>query len=354
MGLLSKSKNILGLDVGSSSIKVAELRESKTGYELVNFGIEPLPHETIVDSTIMNAPAVVSAIRKLLSAHQIKAKQVCTSVSGHSVIIRKITLPLMTEEEIEGNIQWEAEQYIPFDINEVNIDWQRLETENEDQESQDVLLVAVKKDMVNDYVAVINEAGLDPVIMDIDAFSVQNMFEVNLEPRKGQVNALVNIGASVININIVRDGNSVFTRDMSIGGNHFTEEIQKQLGVSFEEAEQMKLNAGKDGGSSNQELSDVINSISSSIALEIQRSLDFFTATSSVGHISKVFIVGGAAKTPGLTGVIESQIGTPVEAVNPFNAIEINPKNFDMEYIKDVAPMAGVAVGLALRRLGDK
>jgi type IV pilus assembly protein PilM len=179
------------------------------------------------------------------------------------------------------------------------------------------------------------------------------MFEMNHEPQKGKVNALVNIGASVININIVRNGNSVFTRDMSIGGNHFTEEIQKQLNVSFEEAEQLKLNLGG-GGEREGEIREVIDSISSSIALEIQRSLDFFTATSSVGHISKVFIVGGASKTPGLKEIVENQIGIPVEAVNPFNSIEINPKNFDLEYIKDISPTAGVAVGLALRRVGDK
>ena len=353
MGFLSKSKNILGLDIGSSSIKLAELRETKTGFQLVNFGIEPLPPETIVDSTVMNAPAIVSAIRKLVSAQQVKTRHVSTSVSGHSVIIRKITLPLMTEEEIEGNIQWEAEQYIPFDINEVNIDYHRLDADTDDQEGLDVLLVAVKRDMVNDYTAVINEAGLEPVIMDVDAFCMQNMFEMNHEPQKGKVNALVNIGASVININIIRNGNSVFTRDMSIGGNHFTEEIQKQLNVSFDEAEQLKLDMGA-GTEREGEIRDVVDSISSSIALEIQRSLDFFTATSSVGHLSKVFIIGGAAKTPGLKEIIENQIGIPVEPINPFNNIEINPKNFDLDYTTEVAPLAGVAVGLALRRVGDK
>ena len=353
MGLFSKAKNIVGLDIGSSSIKLLELRETKTGYQLVNFGVEKLPSESIVDSTVMNAPAVVTAIRKLVSAHQVKSKQVATSVSGHSVIIRKITLPLMTEEEIEGNIQWEAEQYIPFDINEVNIDYHRLEAESDDQESLDVLLVAVKRDMVNDYTAVINEAGLDPMVMDIDAFCIQNMFEMSHEPQKGKVNALVNIGASVININIIRSGNSVFTRDMSIGGNHFTEEIQKQLNISFEEAEQLKINMGA-GSERENEIRDVVDSISSSIALEIQRSLDFFTATSSVGHLSKVFLVGGASKTPGLKEIIENQIGIPVEPINPFNNIEINPKNFDLDHIQEFSPMAGVSVGLALRRIGDK
>jgi type IV pilus assembly protein PilM len=299
----------------------------------------------------MNAPAVVSTIRKLLTENAIKAtRDVATSVSGHSVIIRKITLPLMTEEEIEGNIQWEAEQYIPFDINEVHIDYQRLEMEGEDQESQDVLLVAVKKDMVNDYLGVITEAGLNPAIMDVDAFAVQNMYEVNYEMERGKVITLVNIGASVININIIHNGNSVFTRDMSIGGNHYTEEMQKQLSVSFDEAEQIKI--GKQAAP--QSIQPILDSISNSIALEIQRSLDFFTATSNFGHIGKVCLCDGAAKTAGLQKIIENQIGIPVELANPFNNIEIPAKSYDAEYIRSVAPLCGVVVGLALRRPGDK
>lgn len=349
--LFSRKKGILGLDIGSSSIKLLELEEAKTGYQLVNFGIEYLPHETIVDSTIMNPPAVVNAIRKLIADSNVKApRDVASSVSGHSVIIRKITLPLMTEEEIEGNIQWEAEQYIPFDINEVNIDYQKLEMEGDDQESQDVLLVAVKKEMINDYVSVINEGGLNPVVMDVDAFATQNMYEINYEMERGKVITLVNIGASVININIVHNGNSVFTRDMSIGGNHYTEELQKQLSVSYEEAEQIKLGKQEPG----QDIQPILDGISGSIALEIQRSLDFFTATSNFGNISKVYLVGGASKTTGLKAIIENQIGIPIEIANPFNNIDVPIKNFDKSYIDEIAPLCGVVVGLSLRRPGDK
>lgn len=348
---LSRSKNLLGLDLGSGNIKVLELKETKTGYQLVNFGIEPLPPETIVDSTIMNSPAIVNAITKLLSANQIKTRDVATSVSGHSVIIRKITLPLMTDEEIASNIRWEAEQYIPFDINEVNIDYQRLDNVSEDQSSQDILLVAVKKDMVNDYVAVINEAGLNPMVIDIDAFAVQNMYEINYEVQKGKVVALVNIGAGVININIIQNGSSVFTRDMALGGNNYTEEIQKQFGVSFEEAEQIKLSGG---GDRKEELEGILDSLSSAIALETQRSLDFFVATSSAGNISKIYLSGGCAKTTNLPETIEKQTGISVEVVNPFNNIEINPNKFDMDYIQEVAPACGTVVGLSLRRIDDK
>jgi type IV pilus assembly protein PilM len=348
---LSRSKSLLGLDIGSGSIKVLELKQTKTGYQLVNFGIESIPPETIVDSTIMNHPAVVGAIKNLMDNNQIKSNDVTTSISGHSVIIRKITLPQMTDEEIAANIKWEAEQYIPFDINEVNIDYQRLETENEDQGSQDVLLVAVKKDMVNDYVAVINEAQLNPLVVDIDAFAVQNMYEVNYEVQRGKVIALVNIGASVININIVQNGNSLFTRDMALGGNNYTDEIQKQFGVSYEEAEQIKI---KGGGDRKEELDAIMDNLSSAIALETQRSLDFFIATSSAGHIAKIFLCGGCAKVLRLPEVLENQTGIPVEVANPFNNIEVNPNKFDMDYIHEVAPSCGVVMGLALRMVDDK
>ena len=348
--IFSKSKNVLGLDIGSSSIKILELKSGKGGYALANFGIEPLPPETIVDSTIMNGPAVVNAIRKLVSTYQIKTKEVVTSISGHSVIIRKITMPMMTEEEVEGNIQWEAEQYIPFDINEVNIDYFILEPMMEEQENLDVLLVAVKKEIVGEYISVVEEAGLTPVVMDVDAFAVENMFEVNYDPQPGKIVALVNIGASVININVVKGTNPAFTRDISIGGNQYTEEIQKQLNLTFEDAENLKVS----GGTGADHLPDLLDGISSNIALEIQRSLDFFTSTSSLGQISKVYLSGGCAKTLNLDKIIEKQVGLPVEVMNPFARIEVPAKSFDQDFIREVAPMAGVAVGLALRRAGDK
>ncbi|RME50635.1 MAG: type IV pilus assembly protein PilM [Deltaproteobacteria bacterium] len=351
--LFSRSKGVIGLDIGSSSIKVLELKEAKGGYTLQNIGIQPLPPEAIVDAALMNSPVVVDVIRELISRLKIKTKDVVTSVSGHSVIIRKITLPLMTEEEVEGNIQWEAEQYIPFDINDVNIDFQILQPDTHDQENLDVLLVAVKKDLIDDYTSVIMEAGLNPVIVDVDAFAVENMYGLNYPSAVGKVLALVNIGASIININILKDGTSTFTRDISIGGNQITEEIQKQLNVSFEVAEAIKIGEITEGYDP-AEIREIINSVSASIALEIQRSLDFFTSTSMTGHISKVYASGGCAKTPGLTKVIEDQLGIPVEIVNPFNNIEINPKIFDTAYIEEIAPLCGVAVGLAWRRPGDK
>jgi type IV pilus assembly protein PilM len=242
---MAKGKLAVGLDIGSGSIKLCQLKPGKKGnYQLISFGMVQLPPEAIVDGALMNSTAVVDGIQELFASQKIKHKEVATSVSGHSVIIKKINLPQMTPEELEESIQWEAEQYIPFDINDVNIDVQILNTESTQAGQMDVLLVAAKKDMVNDYTEVIASAGLTPVVVDIDAFAVQNQFEINYEVPRSETVVLVNIGASVTNINVLANGISTFTRDISIGGGQFTDAVQKALNVSYDEAEALKLGGG--------------------------------------------------------------------------------------------------------------
>src|SRR3990172_1464140 len=250
--LFGKPKGLIGLDIGSSSIKLCELKETKKGYHLQNFGIAPLPPEVIVDGQLMNSSAVVDAIQTLVRDRKIKVKEVATSVSGTAVIIKKIKLPAQSPEELSESIKWDAEQYVPFDINYVNLDYQILHPGDEEGQME-VMLVAAKKDFINDYVAVVKEAGLNPVVMDVDAFALENMYEINYAIQEGEVLALVNIGASTININVTKGGMVVFTRDVTAGGNAFTEEIQKQLGVSFEEAETLKI-----GGSSGADTEEVM------------------------------------------------------------------------------------------------
>lgn len=354
--LFGGSKGIVGLDIGSSSIKVCELKETKKGYFLQNFGIEPLPPEVIVDGQLMNSSAVVDAIQTLMSDRKIKAKDIATSVSGTAVIIKKIKLPAQSPDELAESIKWDAEQYVPFDINDVNLDYQILNPGDEEGQME-VMLVAAKKDFINDYVAVIKEAGLNPLVMDVDSFALENMYEINYPIQEGEVLALVNIGASIININVTKSGAVVFTRDVTVGGNSFTEEIQKQLGVSFEEAETLKI-GGSSGADTEevmrQEVQDVIKSKSQDIASEIQRSLDFFSATSVEDNISKIWLSGGSSKTSGLKELIAERTGIPADHVNPFVNISFNEKMFDMAYLEEVAPRAAVVVGLALRRAGDR
>jgi type IV pilus assembly protein PilM len=355
--MMRKSKLAVGLDIGSGSIKLCQLKASKKGsYSLQSFAMYQLPPEAIVDGALMNSSAVIDAIQELIASQKIRTKEIATSVSGHSVIIKKINLPQMTPEELEESIQWEAEQYIPFDINDVNIDVQILNTESTQAGQMDVLLVAAKKDMVNDYTEVVERAGLTPVVVDIDAFAVQNQFEVNYEVSRSETVVLVNVGASVTNINVLANGISTFTRDISIGGGQFTDAIMKALNVTYDEAEALKV--GGNGADSDavvpQEVERVLQTESESIANEIQRSLDFYAATSADSHIARIFLGGGSAKIPALVKTIEGRTGVPVEVMNPFRNIDISSGRFDPKYLQSIAPMATVAVGLALRYPGDK
>ena len=224
---MAKGKLALGLDIGSSSVKMILLKETKRGFALQAFGMAPLPPEAIVDGALMNSTAIVQAIQELVAAQGIKHREVAIGVSGHSVIIKKITLPKMSQAELDESIAWEAEQYIPFDVKDVNIDTQILTPAGLEVAGQmDVLLVAAKKDMINDYTSVVAEAGLTPAIVDVDAFAVQNAFESNYGTGENETVVLINAGASVVNINILANGVTTFTRDITVGGNGFTEEIQ--------------------------------------------------------------------------------------------------------------------------------
>lgn len=354
---MARGKLSVGLDIGSGSIKLCQLKPAKRGnYQLQSFAMIQLPPEAIVDGALMNATAVVDAIQELFASQKVRQKEVATSVSGHSVIIKKINLPQMTAEELEESIQWEAEQYIPFDINDVYIDVQILNTESTQAGQMDVLLVAAKKDMVNDYTEVIRSAGLEPAVVDIDAFAVQNQFEINYEVPRSETVVLVNVGASVTNINVLANGISTFTRDISIGGGQFTDAIQKALNVSYDEAEALKVGGG--GADSDavvpQEVERVLQTESESIANEIHRSLDFYAATSADAHIARIFLSGGSGKVPALVKTIEGRTGVPVELMNPFRNVEIGSGRFDPAYLQSIAPMAAVAVGLALRYPMDK
>lgn len=342
--------NLIGLDIGSSSVKVCQLKQSKRGFSLQSFGMIPLPPEAIVDGSIMNATAVVDAIRELVTSQRIKAKDAAVSVSGHSVILRKINLPVMTREELDTNIQWEAEQYIPFDINDVHIDVAIL-NEHNDQGQMDVLLVAAKRDMINDYTSVVREAGLASAIVDVDAFTVQNAFEANYELPVGQTVALINVGASVVNINVLSSGVSAFTRDIAQGGNQFTDEIQKQLNVSYDEAEALKLGGGGNDADSvvPQEVERVMQQVSEAIANDVQRSLDFYGATAADATIHQIYLSGGCAKVPALARSIESKTSVPVSDLDPFRQIDITARGLDPGFLRVQAPLAAVSVGLALR-----
>lgn len=351
MFLFRKKKELIGIDIGSSSVKVVQLKDNNGSYHLLNAGIFPLPPEAIVDNTLMDSAAIVGVIKNLVSSLGIKIKDVVCSISGNSVIIRKIVLPAMPQEELEDQISWEAEQYIPFDINDVNMDFQILSPDSNDPSKMNVLLVASKKDIINDYVSVFSEAGMNLSVVDVDSFAVQNAFELNHDFSSEDIIALVNIGASIMNINVIKDGITLFTRDVQMGGNLYTEEIQKQVGLSSADAETGKLLAHD---SSNSQILNVIIKVNETITQEIRRSLDFYNSTASDNRISAVFVCGGCSKVYKLIDSISEKIGLPVEKLNPFAKIKYIEKDFDPEYLQEIAQFMAVPIGLAIRRVGDK
>jgi len=349
--LLFGKRDIIGLDIGSSAIKLAEIKETRKGYELKNMGETIIPPEAIVNKIIINSGAVVEAVSLLIGNLGIKTKDAAISISGHSVILKKVSLPQMSQRELREAIPWEIEQYIPHSINEVNYDFQILPGESPEG-NMDVLIVAAKKDIANDYIAVANEAGLNPVVVDVDVFALENMYEANYSS-SNEIVALINIGASVTNINILKEGVSIFARDINAGGKQFTEWIQKEFDLGYDEAEKKKYSLGL--GTSSPELDRIALDFTDLICGEIKRTLDFFSTTmTSRETVHKIILGGGSSKVPHIKEILQDKSGAVVEMVNPFRNVLYSERDFDPEYILDIAPKMGVAVGLALRRVDDR
>jgi len=350
--LFRKSKNLVGLDIGSSAIKLVELKDAKGGgYRLVRTGLENLSPEAIVDGAIMDASLVVDTVTRTISSLGVRNNDFATSLSGHSVIIKKISLPTMSAEELAESIRWEAEQYVPFDINDVNLDYVVLEAGG--GETMDVLLVAVKKDKIGDYTSVIAQAGKTPALVDVDAFALQNAYEVNYPVEPGRVVALVNIGASVTNVNVLSGSNTIFWRDISFGGNQYTDAIQKQLSLGFEQAEGLKKGEAA-ADHSMQDILPILRSVSEDLAQELQKTFDFFIATTSTEKIDQIFIAGGSSRVINLDTQLKERFGIPVEIMNPFRQIDIAGGSVSPEWLTENAPSLAVAVGLAVRHIGDE
>jgi type IV pilus assembly protein PilM len=347
----SKTSDPIALDIGSSFIKLVQLKGSKGNYHLVKFGMVALPPEVIVEGAVMDAGRVVDAIKELLAEHKVKTKDVVLSVSGSSVIIKRIAVADMTDEELSESIKWEAEQYIPFSIDDVNVDFQKIGPGAQEGQA-DVLLVAVKKDKINDYINLVKEAGLEPVVLDVDAFALANMYELNYELESG-ITALLNIGASVMNINILKEGTSIFTRDITVGGNRYTEALQREFGLTYEDAERVKRGESVEGADHDQ-IAGVMSTVTEDIVAETQRSLDFFRSTTGSDQVSRVLVSGGCARIGNFTRLLGERIEIPVEITNPFKNISVDPKRFNAELLQEAAPQSAVAVGLAIRRAADR
>ncbi|MBA3322376.1 MAG: type IV pilus assembly protein PilM [Pyrinomonadaceae bacterium] len=345
----NSGKNLVGLDIGSSSVKAVELQGKIGNLTLANIGHEPLQPDTVVDGQIMELNDVSNVIAELFQSRQFKTERVAAGVSGSSVIVKNIIVPPMSKEELEESIDWHAEEHIPFDIADVNLDYQVV---GSTADSLHVLMAACKRDFVANIKQAIQLAGKQPAVIDVDAFALQNCYEVNYEPAAGDTVALLNIGAATMNINILQGTRSVFTRDISMGGRQFTSMLQKELGLTFEDAEQIKRGApGAHHEGTEGDVSSVLESVSDALALEIQKTFDFYRATSEdgEGRVQKILISGGCSKLTGLVEFFSRRFNMPVERFDPFRKIKVDARRFDADFMRDVMPEMAVAVGLALR-----
>ncbi|MEW6052485.1 MAG: type IV pilus assembly protein PilM [Nitrospirota bacterium] len=345
--MLFGAKSSIGLDIGSGYLKAVQLKDTKGGYELELFDMIPLPPELIVDGSIIDSLRLVDSLKELSRKAKIKTKDVTISIAGHSsVIIKRVALPDMTEEELSESIKFEAEQYIPFDIEDVNLDFQILGPKEEPGQ-MDVILVAVKKDIINEYITVVKEAGFNCQIVDVNSFALENIYEINYEIEPHKNIALVNIGASTINMNILKGGISVFTRDSAVGSNLHTEVLQREFNLTYDVAERLKKGEAVENIAS-QDAYSVMELASEEIIGEVNRSLEYFHE-----EINEIILSGGCALIKDFPKLIAEKIGVETKIMQPFKNIRI-PKKFDPTYLEEMAPIAAIAAGLALRRSGDR
>lgn len=342
-----KAKPLVGLDIGSSSVKAVELKRKGSEYELLNLGMETLGQDTVVDGAIMDALSVSQAIGKIFAENKIKTKEVATGVSGHSVIVKRINIAGASEAEVMNALDYEAQQHIPFDIADVFKDYQILGPDPAGN-GYEVMLVAVKREKVLNHTNVLSQAGTAAAVLDIDGFALQNAFEANYNPAPELMIALLNVGASIMNINIVRGGVPLFCRDVSVGGNQYTDTLQKELDLSFEDAEKLKQGQELPNLGAEQKTPH-IRSVTEILLLEVQKTFDFFRQTASTENIQQIYVAGGTARIEGLVEALKEEFNIPVEILNPFQKVSINSARFDANYVNDIAPRMTVAVGLALR-----
>ena len=353
--LRRRSRPLVGLDIGSSSVKVIALSPAGEAFSLGAVGREPLPPGAIVDGAVVNQEAVAEAVRTVLTKQGVKTKEVAVSIAGNAVIVKRINLPVMSQDELASSIYWEAKQYIPFDVEDVNLDYQVLGPASGADASggQDVLLVAAKKDRIAEYGRVVEAVGCVPVVMDVDAFAVQNAYEANYGVEATSTVALLNVGASAVNVNVLQGDRPAFTRDLAIGGNAYTEALQKELGLGFDDAELLKKGVPVDGLTYD-DAEPVVRAVSDNLITEVGKTIDFFRATASSDDLTRVVLSGGASRIEGLSEALGDRFDVPVEPLDPFRRIATDDLPLTDEARTELGPVASVAMGLAMRRAHDR
>lgn len=339
------SSTAIGLSIGTSSIKLVELQREKKGYRLIHFGIVQLPDEAIVNREIVNSIAVVDALKTLVSQLRLSSKVCVLSVSGTFLIIKRMTLEIPNAREMQDQIFWEAEQYLPFDVSEVVMDYHVISRSKEGK--TDALLVAMKRSVLDSYMAVSIDGGLKPKTVDVDYFALQNTLELNYPQNPSESVAVIDIGANALKMVIVHQGIPVFTKESALGGRNLTADIQRHMNLNFADAEALKVSG--QNGAVPQEVSELVHVACENFATEIKRTLDFHLASSPGAPVSYALLTGGSAKIPNLSKIVEDVIQIPTQVMNPFTAVSYDPSVFTPEYIAAIAPLAGVAIGNAIR-----
>ena len=349
--MFRRATSLVGLDIGSTAIKAVELKGTARAFHVAAYGSEPLPPDSIADGAIVDADAVAEAIRRVLDTAGIRNREVAASLSGSAVIVKRITVPAMTEAELAGTIHWEAEQHIPFDLDDVNLDYQSLGAADPSADTMDVLLVAAKKERIADYTRVISQAGRVAIVLDVDAFALHNAYEVNYGAEPGAVVVLLDAGASATTVSILSGDQSFLTREISIGGRAHAEALQREMSLPAAAAEQLRRGVSVPGATL-EEARPVVRAVTESVMLEIEKTFDFFTATAASNPIDRIVVTGGASRAEGFTEALAERFNTAVEVMDPFREITFDARRLAAD-AADARAVAAVAVGLALRRAGD-
>jgi len=347
-----KKNRLVGLDIGSRTLKLAEIIDTKAGSTLKNFSTIDIEPGLIEEGSVRDPEAVSGYIRELFKSAKLKDKNVAISIGGYSVIVKKITVQTMTEDELHETIHFEAEQYIPFDISEVNLDFQILGESEHNPNQMNVLLVAAKKEMISEYINLMKMAKLHPLIIDVDAFALQNIFKFNYSPEDENI-ALIDIGASKTSLNILKDNVSEFMRDVSLGCEQINDKIASTVGCTIEETEAIKLGEESDLISA-EDLKEIVESVVTDWCIEIKRALDFFYSTYPEEQISRIVLSGGGANIKKFLELLAAETSSEVEVINPFQNFIVDSNRFDSSYLEKIAPQAAICMGLATRKIGDK
>jgi type IV pilus assembly protein PilM len=342
----------VGLDIGSSAVKAVVLRRGRAGWSLVAAGEAPIPEGSFQDGTATEPTAVSGAVSGLLDSLRLRRAKVATALSGHSVIVKRLSLPSMSQAELAEAIPWEAEQYIPFDLSEVQLDYQVINAETT-KSALDVLLVAAKRDRIDDRAGIIAQTGRKPVVLDIEAFALANAYRMNYPERTDALSALVHVGRAVTIVCLLEHGQPAFTRDIAIGGQVHVEAILRELGPTGldELAARRILNGQFPNDVSPDQVAAVLREASAQLVQEVRKTVDFYRATAPVEKLSRIVVSGGAYQAVGLVDLFASEFGAPVDVFDPFRRVARSNRAGGAEA---AGPAYAVAVGLAMRHEGDR